>query len=58
MSTIVFSFIPISLLGRYRKLKKRRREASGIVQPGPVDWGGSSGSAAIGDRPVPREGRA
>lgn len=45
ISPLIFSFIPIPLLRRYRELKKRRREANGIVQPGPVDWEGSSGRA-------------
>lgn len=47
-SQVVFSYIPISLLRRYRNLKNRRREASGVItRSSPVDSGRSSGAAAI-----------
>jgi hypothetical protein len=47
VSPIVFSFIPISLLRRYRDLKRHRRETSDVREPGPVEAGDSSGAAAI-----------
>jgi hypothetical protein len=57
ISPIVFSFIPISLLRRYRAAKQRRREASGTLQSGPVDSGGSSCATAVPIQAAPGEGR-
>jgi hypothetical protein len=42
ISPIVFSFIPMVPLLRYRELKKRRREANSAAQSSPVDSGSTS----------------
>jgi hypothetical protein len=57
ISPLVFSFIPISLLRRYREAKRRRREASDVAQPGPVDAGGASCAVALNSRAAHGEGR-
>jgi hypothetical protein len=57
ISPLVFSFIPISLLRRYREAKRRRREASNVAQPGPVDAGGASCAVALNRRAAHGEGR-
>jgi len=59
VSPIVFSFIPISLLRRYRKSKRRRRAAGNAAQSGPVDSGGDSCAATLtSNLRVNGEGRA
>jgi hypothetical protein len=45
ISPIVFSFIPISLLRRYRDMKKLRREQA-AAHPGPADAEGCGGALA------------
>jgi Sulfotransferase family len=57
VSPLVFSFIPISLLRRYRESKRRRREATDVAQPGPVDAGGASCAVALNSRAAHGEGR-
>ncbi len=47
ISPLVFSFIPISLLRRYRAAKQRQREGGKPLQSGPVDSGGISCAAAV-----------
>jgi hypothetical protein len=59
VSPIVFSFIPISLLRRYRADKRRRREGGNILRSGPVDSGGISCASAVRAhaQTAPGEGR-
>ena len=47
VSPIIFSVISISLLRRYREMKKRRREGKEMPLAGPVDAGGTSCATAI-----------
>jgi hypothetical protein len=57
ISPIVFSFIPISLLRRYRASKQRLREADRLAQAGPVDSGGISCAASISSLAAHSEAR-
>ena len=58
ISPFAFSFIPMSLLQRYREVKSRRREAGYIPQPGPVDAGGVSCAAVLNSRTARAEARS
>jgi hypothetical protein len=58
ISPFGFSFIPISLLRRYREVKRRPQGASQAAQPGPVDAGGVSCAAALNGHAAHGKGRS
>jgi hypothetical protein len=57
ITPIVFSFVPLFLLRRYRELKNRRHEPGTISQTDPVNPERSSGTTVIGSRTAHGEGR-
>ena len=58
ISPLGFSFIPLSLLKRYRQVKRQRQEAGPITQSSPVDAGGASCAAGLNTRAAQVEGRS
>jgi hypothetical protein len=55
---VVFSFMPLALLRRYRALKKRRRQASQVPRSEAVDFRSFSRATAFNTPAARREGRS